>query len=75
MFLRMVCAFLWFKGVAHVPLFSLKVVLAKMVRRGRARANKLVMSLFFDTVESSKSKEEDYQEEGPKGHLKHFCHV
>jgi len=33
------------------------------------------MALFFVIVESSKSQEEDYQEEGPKGHLKHLCHV
>lgn len=55
--------------------FSIEVVLVKMVRRERAGGNKLVMSLFFDTVESSKSKEEDNQEEGPKSHLKHFRNV
>jgi len=44
----------------------------KMVSRA---ANLVIMRLMFVTVESSKGQEEDYQEEGPKGHFKHLCHV
>lgn len=63
------------KSVVHVIRFSVKVVFAKMVRfRGASKTNQ-VMSLFFDTVESSKGKEEDYQKEGPKGHLQHLRYV
>ena len=44
----------------------------KMVSRS---AIQVIMVLLFVIVESSESQEEDYQEEGPKGHLKHLCHV
>ena len=46
--------------------------IVKMVSR---LVHLVIMTILFVTVESSKGQEEDYQEEGPKGHFKHLCHV